>query len=223
MAERLERGAHHQRPQIRAADADIHHISDHLVGIAQPIAAAHFVGEFAHAVQHMVYLRHHIFAVHQNRRIGAVAQRHMQRGAVFGGVDFFTAKHLLHALGQAGFACQLHQKRQGFIGDAVFGIIHFQAAHLQPIALGAPRVGGKQFAHMVRLGGIKMLPQFAPGGQFLQVFHYESSFSCSKRLVCMLRLLFSSCKLAVSPMRSARPMARISITTSCSRRVTIGV
>ena len=100
MPEVFQRGAHHQRPQIRAADADIDHIGDDLVGVAQPFAAAHGAGEVAHFAQNVVHFGHHVFTVHLNRRVAAVAQGNVQHGAVFGFVDFFAAIHLLNALGQ---------------------------------------------------------------------------------------------------------------------------
>ena len=158
MAKRLERRAHHQRAQIGAANANVHHIGNHLIGVTQPLAAAHSVGKAPHALEHGVYFGHHVFAVYFNRRIGAVAQRHMQHGAVFGGVDFVAVKHLLDAFRQPGFARQIHQQRQGFIGDAVFAVVEHNAAHFQPIALGTARVFGKQITHVHVLGLLKMLP-----------------------------------------------------------------
>jgi hypothetical protein len=38
-------------------------------------------------LQHGVDLRHHVRAVDQDRPIRAVAQRHVQHGAIFGAVD----------------------------------------------------------------------------------------------------------------------------------------
>ena len=39
MAERLERGTHHQRAEVGAADTDVDDVGNHLIGIAQPAAA----------------------------------------------------------------------------------------------------------------------------------------------------------------------------------------
>ena len=171
MAEIFQRGTHHQRPQIGTADADIHHVGNHLVAVPQPFAAAHGVGEMPHFAQHGVHFGHHVFAVHHDGRVGAVAQGDVQGGAVFRRVDFVAVEHLLHAFGQAGFARQLHQAVPHAIGDAVFGIIQIDAAHLQPIALGAFGVLGKHFAHVQVFGVGKMLLQGLPCGEVGGVCH----------------------------------------------------
>ena len=49
MAERLERGTHHQRAKVGAADTDVDDVGNDLIGIAQPAAAADFMRELAHA------------------------------------------------------------------------------------------------------------------------------------------------------------------------------
>ncbi len=74
MTERFERGTHHQRAQIRSADADVDNVGNDLVGIAQPASTADFVCKFAHTLQNAVDFWHHIFTVNHNRRIGAVAK-----------------------------------------------------------------------------------------------------------------------------------------------------
>ena len=158
VAEGFQRRTHHQRAQIRTADADVYHIGNHLIGVTQPIAVAHGMGEFAHALEHIVHFRHHVFAVHLDRRIGTIAQSHMQYGAVFGFVDFLTGKHRFFTLLHTGLFGQLYQPFKRFISDAVFGIIQFQTAHFQPIAFGTIRILFEQFAHVHLFGARKMIP-----------------------------------------------------------------
>ena len=63
MAERLERGAHHQRAQIRATDADIDHRFDALARHANPLTRADLVGEGVDLRQDVMNLGNHIRAV----------------------------------------------------------------------------------------------------------------------------------------------------------------
>lgn len=51
---------HHQGTEVRAADADIHHVGDLLPRIAGPLAADHLPGEFLHVLQDGIDLRHHL-------------------------------------------------------------------------------------------------------------------------------------------------------------------
>ena len=158
MSERLERGTHHQRTQIRSADADVDNVGDDLVGIAQPTAAADFVCKFAHTLQDMVDLRHHILAIHDDGGIGAVAKGDVEDGAVFRRIDFFAVEHLPHPLRHACFTRQLEQKRHGFVVDTVFRIIQSQAANLQPVALGTFGILLEHFTHVLFFGFVKMYP-----------------------------------------------------------------
>ena len=158
IAELFERSTHHQRTEVGAADTDVDDVSDDLVGIAQPAAAADFMCKFAHALQDMVDFRHHIFAVHDDGGVGAVTQGDMENGAVFRRIDFFTVEHLLHPLRHACFTRQLEQQCHGFVVNAVFGIIQRQAANLQPVTLGTFGILIEHFAHMLFFGFVKMYP-----------------------------------------------------------------
>ena len=160
-----ERRTHHQRPQIRAADADIDHVGNHLAGIAQPLAAAHRAGEVAHLREHRAHFGHHVFAVHHYRRVRQIAQRGVQRGTVFAAVDFFAGKHRGDFFRQTAFLGQRHQIVHHAVGNAVFRIIEPDAAGFQPVALGAAGVLAEQIAHMQVAGGFKVLLQPLPGGQ----------------------------------------------------------
>ncbi|CCK16170.1 hypothetical protein BN136_2180 [Cronobacter universalis NCTC 9529] len=115
---------HHERAEVRAADTDVHHVSDRLAGIAFPFAGDNGFGEFFHLLQHGVHFRHHIFAVHQDRRIAAVAQRDVQHGAVFGAVDLLAGEHGFNGARQIGLFCQIQQFAERFFRDAVFRVVH---------------------------------------------------------------------------------------------------
>ncbi len=121
---RTQRFSHHERAEVRAADTDVHDISNGFAGIAFPAAGDNRFREGFHLFQHRVHFRHHIFAVNDDWRIATVAQRHVQYGTVFSAVDFLTGEHGLDSTGQIGFFCQILQFSQRFFSDAVFGEIH---------------------------------------------------------------------------------------------------
>ena len=89
---------HHVRTQIRTADTDIDNIGNGFAGITFPFTRNNPFTEGFHFCQYIVYIRHHVFAVHQNRTVGTVAQSGVQYGAVFRAVDFFTFEHGFHRL-----------------------------------------------------------------------------------------------------------------------------
>ena len=49
-----ERLVGHHRPEVGAADADVHDVADRLARVALPLARAHALGERGHAVEHLV-------------------------------------------------------------------------------------------------------------------------------------------------------------------------
>ena len=103
VAQRLVR---HHRAEVGAADADVDHVADALAGVAAPRAVAHPVGERGHAVEHVVHAGHHVDAVHHDRLASRGAQRHVQHGAVLGGVDPLAAEHRVDLLAHAAFVRQ---------------------------------------------------------------------------------------------------------------------
>ena len=220
MAEIFQRGTHHQWPQIGTADADIHHVGNHLVAVPQPFAAAHGMGEMPHFAQHGVHFGHHVFAVHHDGRVGAVAQGDVQGGAVFRRVDFVAVEHLLHAFGQTGFARQLHQAVHHAVGDAVFGIIQIDAAHLQPIALGAFGVLGEHFAHVQVFGVGKMLLQGLPCGEVGGVCHFLSFIIC---YLCYAGCFWAWPRHEKSSLHSVAEKCRLLFAARSGRRLIIAM
>ncbi len=80
--------SHHKRPQIGTADTNVHHIGDRFAGVTFPVTANNALGEAFHFRQHRVDFRHHIFAIHLDWRIAAVAQGDVQDGAILRPVNF---------------------------------------------------------------------------------------------------------------------------------------
>ena len=61
----------------------------------------------------------------------------MQHGSILRDVDFFAFEHGLNALAQSGFAGQLDQEPESFIGDAIFGVVQEKAGGFGGHALAA--------------------------------------------------------------------------------------
>ena len=88
-----ERGGGHARAEVAAADPDVDDGLDAPAGVAGPGAAAHAVGERAHAVEDRVDLGHHVHAVDLDHRVARRPQRDVQHGAILGDVDLLAAEH----------------------------------------------------------------------------------------------------------------------------------
>ena len=127
----LQRLAHHARPQVRAADADVHDVGHGRAGVAAPGAAAHLLAELPHLGQHRIDVRHDVPAIHYDRPVGAVAQGDVQDRAVLGDVDPVAREHARAPVLEAGSAGQIEQQAHGFGGDAVLGVIEQQVIQAQ--------------------------------------------------------------------------------------------
>lgn len=108
------------RAEERATDTDVHHVGDRLLGVAAPQAivnSAHQVGDL---VQHLVHIRHHVDAVHQQPVAHRPTQGSVQGRAVFGSVDDFAFEQRLDRALEVDFIGQAHQQVAGLGGDQVF-------------------------------------------------------------------------------------------------------
>ena len=125
MAQRL---VDHHRSQIRTADADVDDGLDPFTGGAGPFTVAQPVGEVAHRVEHLVYVRDDILAVDDQLGVSGQPQRGVQYRAVFGGVDVHSGEHLVAALFEVGRPRQLDQQAQRLAGDAVLAVVDVEIA-----------------------------------------------------------------------------------------------
>ena len=82
-----ERARAHRRAEVRAADPDVHDVGEGLALRAANRARTDGLREFRDPFALGPHRRHDVMAFRHHRRIGEVAQRHMQRGAVLGNVD----------------------------------------------------------------------------------------------------------------------------------------
>ena len=89
----LQRLIGHDRPEIRAADADIDDVADALSGMPFPAAAAQPVGEIRHLVENLMDVGNHVPAIDLDRSAARRAQRHMEHGAPLRDIDAVAAIH----------------------------------------------------------------------------------------------------------------------------------
>ena len=163
VANRAQRFADHLRPEVGAADADVHDVGDRLAAVALPAAAAHPVGEAAHLVEHVAHPRHHVLAADQDGLVAACAQRPVQHRAVLGDVHRRAGEHLVARLLQPAGTGQGHQRIHRGGGDAVLGIVEEYPGGLDGEARGARRIVGEQAA---QVGGLEFFPAGLQGKPF---------------------------------------------------------
>ena len=86
----------------------------------------------------------------------------MEDRAVFGDVDFLAAEHGINSAAQIGFVGELYEKLQGFVGDAVFGIVQIEPGRFRDKPLATRWIGGKQLAQVPALDLPAMLHERPP-------------------------------------------------------------
>jgi len=191
LAVRLQRLAHHLRPQVGPADADVDDVGDGLARVALPLARPHGLAEDAHLRQDRVDFRHDVFSVHQDRSVRPVTQRDVQDGPVLRVVVLLAGEHGLDLLRQAGLPCQVHQQRHRLTGDAILGIVEQDAVDGPREAREALRVARKQIAHMDIRDRALVCLQRLPCRQINRSNHVLLLASCLRR--------YSGLRLCLSP------------------------
>ena len=155
----------HGRPQVRAADADVHDIGD--------LRCADIGRECGHGGEHAIHVRHDVPPVHHNRRVGPVAERRMQHGAPLCGVDDRATEHLI-ALGFD--ICRLGELRQQLHGAGVhgaFGIVEQQVIAPGREAGKAVRIAREGGAHVRRRPLLQMRLEFGKHGTAICLRHFQ--------------------------------------------------
>ena len=106
------------------------------------------VGEIRHRVEHLVDVRHHVGAVDLDAGAARRAQRDVQHGAAFRGVDLLAGEHRIAPLRHAALFGQLQQQPQRLVGDAVLRVVEEQARAFGREALRPAGIVGEQLAQM---------------------------------------------------------------------------
>ena len=148
IAIRLQCLTDHLRPQIGAADPDVDHVADALVGEATPLAPTDLVGELAHVLQHRVHLRHHVLSFDEDRPVAAIAQRDVQHGPFLGVIDDLAVEGPFDPGRYLRLTGQLDQQAERFVGNAMFGKIHQQIAEPPGKPGETIRIGGEHVTQM---------------------------------------------------------------------------
>ena len=166
-----QRFADHVGPQIRATDADVDHIGYRLAGRPQPLTGADFLAHRPHACTRVENGGHDVLAVHSEYAARIPAQRHVQHGALLGGIDALTGKQAGNLILQSHLCRECKQERKGFLRGPVLGVVHPQRANPSPPALAASRVLDAQAAQMaIGQAGVMGLERF-PGRQLVKGSH----------------------------------------------------
>ena len=180
---RLEGFGHHHRTEVGTADTDVHHVLDGLAGVALPLAAADEVGEIFHVLEHGADFGHHVLAIDADRVITLVAERGVEHGALFGGINLLAGEVLLAHVFEVRGLKQVLELGHGLVGDDVLGVVQEESAGLQAELLGTCRVLCEEFLHVPGLCdfgvGLEGLP-------FLRIsqFRHRLILSASAVICC---------------------------------------
>ncbi|MNV11580.1 hypothetical protein D3C71_1021500 [compost metagenome] len=138
-AELLQSQHGHVRAQVRAADADVHHIGDGLM-------STHRVGIGQHGIQRGVHLGQlvcNVWPVAGQRQAPGAAQQRVQHGAAFGAVDGLAAKHGVAVPGESTGTGHVQQQRFGGGVPQVLGKVRKHLGRMLAEVLKALRIAGK--------------------------------------------------------------------------------
>ena len=153
------------RAEERTTDADIHYVSDRLLGVTTPQAVVDAADQVSDLVQHLVHVRHDVYAVDRQLVAHWAAQRRVQGGATFGRVDRLACVQRVNRGFKVDFFGQAHQQVTGFAGDQVFRVIEEKPAAAQGELGKALGIGIERVAHAEILHGLAMLIERLPSGQ----------------------------------------------------------
>ncbi|MNS47158.1 hypothetical protein D3C72_796790 [compost metagenome] len=156
---------HQLRAEEGAADADVHHVSDRLLGVTAPQTVVDTADEVGDLVQYLVHFRHHVDAIDRQLVADRAAQGRVQGRTTFGRVDDFAIEQRLDRALEVDFVGQAHQQIAGLGVDQVLRIVEKQAAAAEGELSKALRIGIEGFAHAEILHGLAVVIQRLPGGQ----------------------------------------------------------
>ncbi len=136
-----QRQHRHLRAEVGAADTDVDHVGDRVVG-------AHLLGIGQHRVERGVHFPQLVRGLPAGRRVGRRAQQRVQHGAVFGVVDVLAGEHGVAVSLEAALAGQLEQQLFGARVDQVLRQVGEDIRRLLAEAGEAARVVDEGMAHV---------------------------------------------------------------------------
>ncbi len=147
-----QRQRRHDGAEIRAADADIDDVRDLLARRAFQGAGAHAVGKRTHGIKHGIDVGHDILALDEDGRVGEVAQRRVQHGALFRDVDDLARKHRVALRLDAGVSGKLFQAIKHGVVHRAFGEIEEKVFERDAVAGEPLRIGRKGRPYVCGIG-----------------------------------------------------------------------
>ena len=145
----------HGRPQLRAADPDIHHRADGQVRGPPPLPCDQGPNEGRHPFTLGGNGRRHVDPSGHNGLAGRSPQGGVQSGTAVGDVDRLAPQHRLDPRRCAGPLGQGQQQLHSGIGDQMPGPVDHQLARGRCAAHGPVRVGLEQ-SGQVHAGGLHL-------------------------------------------------------------------
>jgi hypothetical protein len=89
-----------------------------------------------------------IFSVDGDGGIAGGTEGDVEDGAVFGGVDYFAGEHGVDAGAEVGLVGEIEKEAEGFIGDAVLGVVEVKIQDIRGKLFGAAGVLGEEVAEV---------------------------------------------------------------------------
>ena len=105
-----------------------------------------------------MHIGHDIVAVNQDVRVAWCAQRNVEYGAIFSGIDLLARVHRVDA-----------RATQGLVGNTVLGVVEIEAHGLGRQLVAAAWVGSEELAQMYVLDLLEVVCKRSPAGQPCQL------------------------------------------------------
>jgi len=139
----------HGDAQVRAADADVHHVGKFAAGaVAGVLAGVHRPHEGLHAVEDLVDGRRGVEFPVEEGIVPVGAQGHVEHGPVFRVVDVLAGEHALAQGLEAGLPGEAGEQLHGLAGDPVARVVEQQAFGLDGELVEALAVPAEQVAQV---------------------------------------------------------------------------
>ena len=153
MTERVEGLVRHRRSEVGPPDPNVDNVR-------HPVVRSNPIREHCHGVKHRVHVRHDVDTIDLEARISGHSERDMTDGAVFGHVDALTGEHRIAPLLDAGALREFDQRPNKIIGDPLLRHVDPEVSNLEDVALGAPRIVGKQCPQVWWLRKVGQVSEF---------------------------------------------------------------
>ena len=94
----LESFISHDRPKVRASDADVDDVPNRFPCVAGPLIAPDAMAEVSHAIEDGVDIRNYIFSVDLDDGVSRGSEGGMKYRSILGDVDGIPSKHRINGI-----------------------------------------------------------------------------------------------------------------------------